>query len=400
MSLQLQWKVDHLSSRVTTSSKTILFIRSMPLDRDSRSLKMVAEYIRRGFLVLPVIWSRGDLIDPGLEYAAIYRGNGGYGRRLGNLWVRLKWICFLAIFIWKNRNRIDLIHSVDLDVGIITAPLGRLFGIPVVYDAFDQMASFFSPGLLSRCLALVERHAINASSLAIFPDIVRLKQYGIFYSSNTIIISNIPDIELNEIFTIGPQTDVGDNNRNIRLHLVYVGTLEGTHRALEFIPRICDRFKDDLTFSVAGVGFLKNFFEFESNKRPNLQFFGKLAYHEAKALMANSDCLYGPYLLTTQAHKYASPNKMYEHLALGKPLLTNSGTPVGDLVSKEQSGYIFDGSYEDLVSSIEKMSPAECQQMGEKAMATWQKNYSQLRCSQLNKYFTVLTDRYLYSRKG
>ena len=152
----------------------------MPLDRDSRSLKMVAEYLRRGFLVLPVIWSRGDLIDPGLEYAAIYRGNGGYGRRLGNLWVRLKWICFLAIFIWKNRNRIDLIHSVDLDVGIITAPLGRLIGIPVVYDAFDQMASFFSPGLLSRCLALVERHAINASSLAIFPDIVRLKQYGIF----------------------------------------------------------------------------------------------------------------------------------------------------------------------------------------------------------------------------
>jgi glycosyltransferase involved in cell wall biosynthesis len=396
----LQWKVEHLSSRVKTSNKTILFIRSMPLDRDSRSLKMVAEYRRRGFLVLPVIWSRGDLVDPGLEYAAIYRGAGGYGRRLGNLWVRVKWICFLAIFIWKNRNRIDLIHSVDLDVGIITAPLGRLIGTPVVYDAFDQMASFFNPGLISRCLALVERYAINASSLAIFPDIVRLKQYGILYSSSTIIISNIPDIDSDESIAIGPQSNIGDNNGNIRLHLVYVGTLESTHRALEFIPRICDKFKNDLTFSVAGVGFLKNFFDVESNKRPNLKFYGKLAYFEAKALMADSDCLYAPYLLTTQAHKYASPNKMYEHLALGKPLLTNSGTPVGDLVSKEQSGYIFDGSYEDLVSSIEKMSRAECQQLGEKAMKTWQATYSQLRFNQINKYFTVLKDIYLFSRKG
>ena len=400
MSLLLQWKVEHLTSRVKTPNKTILFIRSMPLDRDSRSLKMIAEYRRRGFLVLPVIWSRGDLVDPGLEYAAIYRGNGGYGRRLGNLWVRVKWICFLAIFIWKNRNRIDLIHSVDLDVGIITAPLGRLIGTPVVYDAFDQMASFFNPGLISRCLALVERHAIDASSLAIFPDIVRLKQYGMLYSSNTIIISNIPDIDPNESIAICPHSAIGNNKGTVRLHLVYVGTLESTHRGLEFIPRICDRFKDDLTFSVAGIGFLKNFFEIESNKRPNLQFLGKLAYHEAKALMANADCLYAPYLLTTQAHKYASPNKMYEHLALGKALLTNRGTPVGDLVSKEQSGYIFDGSYEDLVSSIKKMSLTECQQLGEKAMTTWQTTYSQLRFNQLNKYFTVLKDRYLFSRKG
>jgi hypothetical protein len=91
---------------------------------------------------------------------------------------------------------------------------------------------------------------------------------------------------------------------------------------------------------------------------------------------------------------------MYEHLALGKALLTNRGTPVGDLVSKEQSGYIFDGSYEDLVSSIKKMSLTECQQIGEKAMTAWQTTYSQLRFNQLNKYFTVLEDRYLFSRKG
>lgn len=362
----------------------------MPLDRDSRSSKMVAEYRRRGFLVLTAIWSRGSALEPNLEYAAVYSGAGGYGRRFGNLWVRAKWMCFLALLIWRNRKQIDVIHSVDLDVGIISVPLGRLVGVPVVYDAFDQMASFFRPSSLSRCLAAVERRTINWSTLAIFPDVARLKQYGVPASHKTIIVSNIPDFEeLRNVLT-DPANEYDESKKHLPLHFVYVGTLERTHRALEFIPSICDRFESEIIFSVAGVGYLDEFFIRELINRTNLRYLGQLAYHDAIDLMATADCLFGSYLLTTPAHKYAAPNKIYEHLALSKPLLTNTGTPVSDLVSKEHSGFLFDGSYRGLVELIEEITQDECLERGANAKTAWQKKYCRLRPQQLNDYFKAL----------
>jgi glycosyltransferase involved in cell wall biosynthesis len=375
-----------------SKQKTVAFVRSMPLNRDSRSSKMLQEYQRRGFATMAVIWSRGEAVQRDDGYAACFTGAGGYGRRLGNLWVRLRWMAFAASYIWRCRKQIDAIHSVDLDIGIICVPMGRLLQIPVIYDAFDHMASFFPGGALSRLLAIVERWVIALSAIVILPDPARLKQYGIAESKRTLIIGNIPEsldaetkasISTNVVFSAKP---------NDPLHLVYVGTLEAEHRALEAIPGVCDKLQGKIRFSVAGVGFLEDFFSEQSMRRSNLHFAGHLAYHEAIKLMMTADCLYGPYLLTTAAHQYAVPNKMYEHLAFGKPLLTNSGTPVSNLVSREQSGFLFDGSENGLVAAIEQLTREECQRVGLKARAAWQRSYCKMRATQLSSYFSAFEE--------
>lgn len=351
---------------------------------------MISEYQRRNYAVASVVWSRGESLSSDDGYAAIFRGVGGYGRRLRNLGVRIRWIIFVASYIWHHRKEIDVIHSVDLDVGIVSVPIGKILGIPVIYDAFDQMASFFPPSMFTRFLAILERWAIIGSNVAIFPDPIRLEQYGIALNNRIQIISNIPELE-----TASLNQKSALNAREAPLpshvvHLVYVGTLEEDHRALEVIPRICDRFQGKVKFSVGGVGFLEEYFSEQSKLKSNLHFAGKLLYHEALSLMATADCLFGPYLLTTPAHRYAVPNKMYEHLALGKPLLTNDGTPVSDLVRREHSGFIFDGTEEDLVSVIKKLTPEGCRRVGDKAAQAWQRSYSVMRSFQLQQYFSVL----------
>lgn len=366
------------------------FIRSMPLNRDARSSKMIAEYQRRGFAVASIVWSRGESLSSNDGYAAVFKDGGGYGRRLRNLGVRIKWITFVASYIWQNRKEIDIIHSVDLDVGIISVPVGKILGIPVIYDAFDQMASFFAPSIFTKLLAILERWAIMGSKVAIFPDPIRLEQYGIASNDRIQIISNIPELENANLKQKSALSAREAPLPNHVVHLVYVGTLEENHRALEVIPRICDRLHGKVIFSVGGVGFLEEFFFEQSKLKSNLNFAGKLPYDEALSLMATAHCLFGPYLLTTPAHRYAVPNKMYEHLALGKPLLTNDGTPVSDLVRREHSGFLFDGTEEDLVSAIEKLTPEECRRVGDKAAQAWQRSYSVMRSFQLQQYFSAL----------
>lgn len=362
----------------------------MPLSRDSRSSKMVLEYRRHGYSVAPVIWSRGEPVSGDEGYAAVYTGVGGYGRRFGNLLVRIRWIAFIALYIWQHRRTIDVVHSVDLDVGIISVPMGKILSIPVVYDAFDQMASFFRPSIFTRILASFERWIIAGSTIAIFPDPIRLEQYGIALDDHVKMISNIPEAESADLYKKSAPTAKVTDKSDRAIHLVYVGTLEERHRALEIIPSICDRLKDKVVFSVAGVGFLADFFSIQSKARNNLNFAGTLPYEKALRLMSTADCLFGPYLLTTPAHRYAVPNKMYEHLALGKPLLTNEGTPVGDLVRRESSGFLFDGTEEGLFSAISKLTPENCRAVGKIAAHAWQETYSGMRSQQLHIYFSAI----------
>ena len=105
----------------------VLFIRSTPLARDSRSQKMVADYRRQGFQVVKLIWTRGDPAPDDEEVIAFTRA-GRYGARFGNLASYIFWHLFIAWTIVRRRRSIDIVHVVDFDTAVVGVPLGRLFG--------------------------------------------------------------------------------------------------------------------------------------------------------------------------------------------------------------------------------------------------------------------------------
>ena len=66
--------------------------------------------------------------------------------------------------------------------------------------------------------------------------------------------------------------------------------------------------------------------------------------------MHNSDFIVALYYLCIPVHKYASPNKFYESLFLGRPVITSNNTLVGNRVKDSNTGYVVDDTAESLLS--------------------------------------------------
>ena len=359
----------------------ILFIRSVPLERDSRSVKMVSEYRQRGMRVMSLIWSRGEPPSNAPDTATC-KVRSGYGRGLGGISARLAFMLFIAFNMIRDRRKFNVVHVVDLDTGIIGVPIARLLGKPIIYDAFDHIGAIAGHGWLGRLLAHVERFLISQASIVIFPDPIRLEQYGVVYTEKICIIGNIPDI--------ATLPRLAKARREAPLQLVYIGTLEAKHRGLEYLPEVCSALGTRIEVVVGGMGELHSFFEEASARLTNLTYIGQRDYEAALIQMAKADCLYGPYLLTAPAHFYASPNKMYEHLALGKPLITNTGTPPAKLVQNVRSGFLFDGSMVDLLRLLAEVNRQECTRVGRQARAAWIREFCGLREQQLESFFAQM----------
>lgn len=357
----------------------ILFLRSLPLAQDARSSKMIAEYRRRGHHVTSVVWGRGQAVRADDE-TVVCDISGGYGRRWRGLIGRIKWMLFLAAWMIRQRRSYDVVHVVDLDTGIVGAPLALLMRKPFVYDAFDHINAIAGGGIAAGILARIERLAINQSSIAVFPDPVRLEQYGVSPNERVKIIGNIPDVR-----SVPEQQS--RKAAGAPLEIVYVGTLEAVHRGLEFLPPLCVKCGAGVRVTVAGTGELDSFFEEAAKSVANLLYLAQQDYPTALLLMAEADCLYGPYLLSAPAHRYASPNKMYEHLALGKPLITSAGTPPAELVSHLGSGFLFDGTLEGLYRLMGELDRATCREAGQRAADAWRDRFSSMRDAQLESYF-------------
>lgn len=350
----------------------------MPLDRDSRSTRMIRDYEKMGLAVLQVIWTRGEPApsNPGV---IAFTGAGRYGQKFANAFSYLRWHLFIARTLLKYVRTATLVHVVDLDTAIVAVPLARLAGKSVVYDAFDQFASMFrDKSFLRNFFAAIERWLMARSAILIFPDSVRLHQYGILEDERICILGNIPDMTAEGAAL--PESIVRDRGA---VAFTYIGTLEALHRGLEFIPLLCEHFGDRVQFLVGGVGRLEMFFREQAGRLANLKFVGHQTYDEALRLMRQADCLYGPYLLSAEAHRYASPNKMYEHLALGRPLLTNTGTPPGAFVEEHGTGFIFDGNYANLTKLVDQLTPALCAERGKIAKKLWDDIYASLREHQI-----------------
>lgn len=358
----------------------ILLLRSVPLETDSRSSRMASQYQTRGYGVTPLVWTRGQPCDDDQTWA--YTGSGGYGRGFRGLASRLRFAIFIIVQVFRRRELFDVVHAVDFDTACVAVPLAKLLRKKTVYDAFDHVGAILRPGLASRWLSRLEQRFIGWCDLAIFPEPIRLKQYGLTQTPTMHFIGNIPDGS--DLSAIAPA-----RSSSGPLTIAYVGTLEARHRALEWIPSLAARFPNT-NWVVAGTGALAGTMESLAQAHPNLTFLGQVPYKQALAILNDADCHFGCYLLSSPAHAFAAPNKIYEHLALGRPLITNSGTPAGELVERYGTGFVFDGSPAGLGSVLEILSKAECQRRGANARTAWKDVFANLRGAQLTSFFDTL----------
>ena len=191
----------------------------------------------------------------------------------------------------------------------------------------------------------IEKIIAKKAKSVVLVDKARIEQHKFSENLSIKIIENVPN------FSVTRQQFETQNSE--RLSLCYVGVLEKQHRGLENLLKVAEKLPVEL--HIAGFGGVESLFK--NCQFANVHFYGSVNHERAQELMQGCDLMLGLYYLSNHNHFYASPNKYYEHLALGKPLLTSKGTPPGDKVAKYNTGWAIGDSYNELYKVLSEIDP-------------------------------------------
>ena len=106
---------------------------------------------------------------------------------------------------------------------------------------------------------------------------------------------------------------------------------------------------------IAGGGKIESLVKEKAEKYSNIIFYGQVSSQKALEILSKSDIIVGMYYKTIKNHLYASPNKYFEHLFLGKVLLTTEGTPPVYKVQKYSTGFAIGETEKDILDFIKNI---------------------------------------------
>ena len=110
----------------------------------------------------------------------------------------------------------------------------------------------------------------------------------------------------------------------------------------------------DLEFHVGGFGIYEKEFSEASAKYSNIFYYGSLKYNQVLELESDCDILFATYNPIIENHRYSAPNKIYEAMALGKPIIVCNDTGIDELVKKNNTGFVIDYNAKDFFDILYK----------------------------------------------
>lgn len=351
----------------------VLIIRSNPIAPDPRVDKIASSLAKFGYQVSVLGWARKrGLADQ--EEINNYKINriqilADYGAGLNNLPALLRWQWHELIWLVKNRHLFDYIHACDFDTVLPALICKYFYRKHLIYDIFDFYADHLrkTPSVIKKLIRWFDIKIINMADAVILVDKNRLSQIEGSKPKQLEYIYNTP-IDVGSFMEMNESTS--------KLNIVYVGLLQeerGLFTLLELIKN-----HPDWKLELAGFGGDEKQIADLANSIPNVSFHSRVSYEEALYLGQKSDAFYALYDPNIPNHKYASPNKIFEAMMLGKPVVVAKNTNVDKLVDDIGCGVVVDySSPADIESGLKSLEDAEKRkQLGKAGRAAYENTYN------------------------
>ncbi len=312
----------------------VLFCRSNAVAPDPRVEKAARALQRHGYSVHILAWDRSTAwprqeTRDGLPIERIALA-AAFGQGLRNLPALTRWQAALTRWLWRHRREFDVIHACDFDTVLPALLCKRWCGHRVVYDIFDFYAAHVrAPRPLKALLQRIEWWAVRQANATIIVDESRRHQLRGAQPQHLTVIYNTPE-DRRQALPSPPPSPPG------ALRLAYIGALMAG-RGLPMLLRILRR-HPAWHLDLAGFGSLAAALQAEAQSLPNVTWHGRVLYEDALRLSAQADALLALYDPRVPNHRYASPNKVFEAMMLGKPVVTTQGTSIDQLVQQWQCG--------------------------------------------------------------
>ena len=349
----------------------VVLVRSSSVYEDSRASKEIFAFLEAGYEVCVLGWDRDGKALKECKAAFkkyinkisfhFFKEKTG-GGTLEKVISRYKWGRWLLSTLYKIKD-IDLIHACDYDTGLFVKKYCKKTGVPYVYDIFDYyVAAHPVPRFLKNVVEKSEISVINNARLTIICTEERKAQIKRAKPKRVLVIHNSPDIS-------------SVPNPELKYDYVYCGSL-GRGRLIE---EVVDEYAKhtDIKFVFAGNGLHKTKIRDAANEYQNFVYLGAINYDEVLKTEIESRVISAIYDPSIENHKLCAPNKFYEALALGKPLIVCKGTGIDKVVATNKIGIVIEYKVNEFYDALKYLltHPEEAHEMGLRGQQMYSKSY-------------------------
>lgn len=306
----------------------VLILRALPWNRDARVKRWADIY----FEYKPIygVWGKDDTINEVYSITKFPKiTKNKILISIGYFWFSIK--CFW--FVFKNAKKDDKVVFIDLETIIFGWFGAYLKRAKIHYDIADPFY-LAKPVPWKKLWKNIEKFFINHVPIVTLPHIKRLK---LFFDnekkpiSNIVVVENIPFYQNESIVS---EQNISKNF----IHIGYFGGLEKQVRGLEILVDIVNK-NSTLYLTVAGDGELYEFFKQAAAINNRIKFYGAFDSKDLPYLVSDIDIYFAYYDSSKELHAYAAPNKFYEHLYFGIPILTSKVIPQSNEIIKNNTGW-------------------------------------------------------------
>ena len=355
-------------------SKRVCIIRSNPVNPDSRVEKEAWTLKKAGYDVCILAWDRssdirqneGTVTVGDMEIPIVRLGyKSTYGEGFKNLISYLKFQ--FAMRKWLKKHDFDIIHACDFDTAFFargTVKKNQRF----IFDIFDFL--YGEPhNFLQKSVKKMQISLINRADATIICTEDRKRQILKSKPKRLAVVHNTP-ISIQ----IGDEIRSLETSGNIKI--VYVGILQDFRLLKEIAAAVSEL--PGVELHIGGFGKYEEYFAEMSEKFQNIIFYGKLSYDRTLALEKECDIMLAVYDPSIENHKFAAPNKFYESLMLGKPVIMARGTGMSDIIEKNNTGVLIEYSKKGFCEGLNCLIEQKLlwPDMSEKMVEIYNKDYN------------------------
>src|SRR4051794_10902763 len=324
--------------------KTILMLLTNAYDPDPRVKQEALTLIGMGCRVRLLAWDR-DLRAPaaqcmeGVEVERVFLSST-HGRGATQIFV-YAWL-YLKM-LWRGlRTSFDVVHCHDLDTLPLGFVLGKLKRRPIVYDAhesFPDMLDGNVPGAIQAGLVHLENFFIRRIDLLITVGEKLRRHFADRGARRSVVVGNwkrLGDFTRTELQNQQQRQQLGIPDE--ALAVVCITQLLKDRKIEELLEAI--KTCPDVYVILGGKGILEGSILQEAAANPRLLFVGFASGKQIADYTCAADVVYYGFDPDNPNARFSAPNKLYEALAAGRPLITGNFGEIAEVVRDSSCGIV------------------------------------------------------------
>lgn len=244
---------------------------------------------------------------------------------------------------WSRGRRIRVIHAHTISSLLPALWLRHVVKAPVLYDAHELESRQSIAPVRARLMAATERSLIrHVDAMITVSDSIADWYAANYRVERPVVVRNIPDVRVAAARTSSPLMREACGIPAGHLVFLYLGALFRGRRIEQFI-RVFSRLPGHLHVVFMGYGELEPIVREAAARWPNVHFHPAVPPEELLLHTASADIgLHGGENISL-SYFLSLPNKFFEYLAAGLPVLVPGWPEMERIVSEHGCGWIVAG---------------------------------------------------------